>query len=515
MMLALDAAEATLIERWLADGSLPHLQQLRRRGTWAPVTSTADWLVASPWPSFYTGQWPAEHGQVFYLQWRPELMRHDRPRDDWLPIVPFYRRFGRDGPRVIAIDMPFATPPTDFHGVEITCWATHEVIADRMTSYPANLTKWVRKHFGGRPITNEVYGPQRARSLLRLRDEMVRATALQADVGLALMQREPWELFLMAFGGTHRGGHKLWDRTGLRGRASDQQLREYDAALKEVYVATDTAVGRLVEAADRSDTTVVVCSLHGMGANTSRTHLLGEMLDRILTGEEREPDATAAKPGLLERLRQAVPIEWRSALKERLPMGIQDRLSMFWRGDDTTDWSRTPAFCLFSDLEGMIQINLKGRERDGVVEPGEEYERLMRQIIDGLRTFVDADTREAIISHFGRGDEIWPDAQRRVNLPDLLVHWVDRPAGAQRAIESPRHGRIDEPRPGVQLDGRSGHHRPTGWMITAGPGIASDSTAEAMSSFDLAAAIHERLGVEPPPEMRGRTPDLFQGSARP
>jgi len=41
------------------------------------------------------------------------------------------------------------------------------------------------------------------------------------------------------------------------------------------------------------------------------------------------------------------------------------------------DWSRTRAYGL--GINGLY-LNLKGRERDGIVEPGEEQEKLTRQL---------------------------------------------------------------------------------------------------------------------------------------
>jgi predicted AlkP superfamily phosphohydrolase/phosphomutase len=61
-LIGLDAAEPRLIEQWTDDGSLPTLRTLRREGAYARLRSTADWLVGSTWPTFYTGRLPAETG---------------------------------------------------------------------------------------------------------------------------------------------------------------------------------------------------------------------------------------------------------------------------------------------------------------------------------------------------------------------------------------------------------------------------------------------------------------------
>ena len=136
-MIGLDAAEITLVERWMEEGLLPNLRSLRKQGAFGRLKSTADWLVGSPWPSFYTGTPPAEHGMYHYLIWRPEHMVTERPSPDWLPLRPFWRGLGDVGRRVVAVDVPIVYAPEPFDGVELsgrdvstgstTAWATGSV----------------------------------------------------------------------------------------------------------------------------------------------------------------------------------------------------------------------------------------------------------------------------------------------------------------------------------------------------------------------------------------------------
>lgn len=498
VMIALDAAQIDLMDRWSSDGTLPHLQELRESGAWGTIHSTVEWLTGTPWPSFYSGRWPSEHGYLFFLQWRPELMRHERANREWIDLDAFYR-FGEDGPRTVAVDMPLGFEPRPFNGVEIMSWASHDKLVP-LVSHPPEVRDWVLREFGAQPVAEEVYGPQHPESLLRLRDKLIRSAALQADLCEVLIEREAWDLFMVCFGGVHRAGHKLWDHTSAIDPTKAER-RELDDGLRQVTIATDRAVGRLVEAAG-PDATIIAYALHGMGPNQSRVQLLPEMLDRVLTDERRDgpPPTTDRSP--LHRLRRMIPIEWRNEVKRRLPLALQDRLAKFWVRADRHDWSETRAFCLFGDLEGMIQINLEGRESEGIVSP-EEYDSLVEEIREGLTSFVDADTGEPIIDEIGRGDRIWPDSTQRINMPDLIVRWVPSPVLHQRAIASPRYGTIENPHAGVHADGRSGHHLPDGWLIGAGAGIAPGSSIGRVHEFDLNATVHALLGVDRPQETRG------------
>src|SRR5262245_23554134 len=119
LMIGLDAAEPSLVERWIDDGSLPALRELRRAGTYGRLRSTADWLVGSPWASFYTGQTPADTGMYHNIIWQPDRLRHVRPGNGLLPVDPFWRELSRSGARVIVFDVPLTPAPQPFNGIEI------------------------------------------------------------------------------------------------------------------------------------------------------------------------------------------------------------------------------------------------------------------------------------------------------------------------------------------------------------------------------------------------------------
>lgn len=500
LMIGLDAAEITLVERWMEEGLLPNLRSLREQGAFGRLKSTADWLVGSPWPSFYTGTPPAEHGMYHYLIWRPEHMVTERPSPDWLPLRPFWRGLGDVGRRVVAVDVPVAYAPDKFEGIEISGWATHETL-EPPASHPPQLMDWVEKKFGKPPFDNEETYLLSAAELLRVRDQCVRTSELVGDLGVSLMQEAPWDLFLICFAATHRGGHQLWDLTSMQGDASPAKIDELKDALKKIYIACDTAIGRLIEQAGPR-VHKLVFSVHGMGPNVSRSDVLREMLTRILSGRGSE-DGPAHKNRLADRLRAMLPVRLRSWVKNTLPISAQDRLTLFWRTGGI-DWSETKAFAAFCDLDGYIRINLRGREAAGIVERGTEYEELCAQIIDGLRTFVDGDTGDPVVDAVGQLEELFPEGRRRYHLPDLMVRWSPRPAAQHRFIKSNRYGTIPWPTPGHHPQGRSGNHWPDGFFFLSGERVRPGTMIEDAHILDLAPTVFSLLDLSVPEHLYGR-----------
>ncbi len=505
LMIGLDAAEITLIERWMDEGALPNLSKIREQGSFARLTSTAKWLVGSCWPSFYTGTPPSTHGMYHYLVWRPEMMRSERPSPDWMPMEPFWRDLEKVDRRAVVIDAPLTYAPPAFDGVEIAGWATHETL-EAPSSHPPELIDRITRTFGTPPLGLEQINLSSAHELIAVRDECIRTTELASEAGIRLMGEEPWDLFLICFAATHRGGHQLWDQRNLIGEASPRERETLTGALKDIYVACDAAVGRLIEAAP-GDPVTMVFSLHGMGPNTARADIMREMLERVLEG-----NGETAKPLGVQRsarlLRGLVPLRWRTAVKTALPMAVQDRLTLFWRTGGI-DWASTRAFVPFGDLEGYVRINLRGREAAGIVEPGAESDALMADIAEGLLTFVDEDTGEPVVAEVERSDRVFPEGPRRHNLPDLIVRWSPRPAAGHRRITSTRYGSVYWPTPGYPAQGRSGNHWPDGFLMARGDGIPASGDTIGADILDLAPTIIDLLDVPVPPEMMGRP--IFPG----
>ena len=83
------------------------------------------------------------------------------------------------------------------------------------------------------------------------------------------------------------------------------------------------------------------------------------------------------------------------------------------------DWSRTRAYGL--GINGLY-LNLKGRERDGIVEPGEEQERLTRQLIARLQAVQD-DDGQRVIRRVYRTDEVYAGNATEL-APDLILGYA-------------------------------------------------------------------------------------------
>ena len=504
LLIILDSAEKTLLERWMRSGDLPNLTRLCERGAYGPLDSLSQVMNATTWPTFTTGVWPGDHGISHYLMWRPDKMAFQRPTSEWVPYNPFWQPLTTRGRKVVALDLPYshlAIHPPD--SIELRSWGTHYKF-ETPQSHPPDLMKTIARRFGRQALGPQRSGLKRTRDLLPLRPELLASVKKQMGAARLIMESHPWDLFMINFGAPHLGGHDFWDTSNLLDTPSEAESELLATTLRDIYRACDQAVGELVKTAGEQ-TTVVVMSLYGMGTNNSLVDVLPDMLRRVLGYDSEE---ITADTGVLQNLRGRVPLHWRSAFKSRLPGGLQDWLSGYWRGISEHDWAQTEAFCPLPDYQGFVRLNLRGREAQGIVSPGEDYDRLWQTISTGLQTFLDADTGQHIIEAINAPDQLFPLGDRTSLLPDMIVNWSGVPAQQIRAVHSPEFGTIPWPTPGRTPDGQSGHHISDGWLLAAGPAIEPGSTLENAHMIDVPPTLYRLLDEPVPAHLRGRVLSL-------
>ena len=182
-------------------------------------------------------------------------------------------------------------------------------------------------------------------------DTLVEVAAFQhiylADAAEYLLTNKPWDLFFMHAHAPDWMYHTFATQMDPATAASPEEAERHAAAELGIYQSLDEMIGRMV-ACGGPNALVVVTSDHGAKADN---------------GEFR-PHWPLEGAGLL-------------VYKE-------DE-----KGERAIDWSRTKAV---PQRTCYVYVNLKGRDPDGIVEPGEEYGRVCDQVIKALYDYTDPET---------------------------------------------------------------------------------------------------------------------------
>jgi predicted AlkP superfamily phosphohydrolase/phosphomutase len=394
--------------------------------------------------------------------------------------------------------------PLPFNGKEVVGWATDDRVVTPC-SYPPDFYGQLLARFGEADQLGEREGSMSKKEFRDIRDRLLTLTDKLALMAKELIREEKWDLFLLCLPSLHRGGHKLWNTNNIEEPLTEAERTELEDALHQIYMASDRAVDELTRDID-PQTTVMVFSLHGMGQNSCRTWVAPEML-RLILDDLPDLRQKTPRPTTLHRVRSLVPVRWRDRVKSALPLAGRHYLTGFWR-TGLVRWDQILAFSMMADVQGWIRINLKGREAHGLVSPGAEYDSLCGRIMEGLKSFVDADTGRPLVKDIFRADRVF-NGEKLDWLPDIIVLWNDEPASSHRTITSARYGTFPWPAPDQNPEGRSGNHKPQGMLLVAGEGLKSGNIVDA-HILDLAPTILAMLDQPITPEMEGRVLPIFE-----
>ena len=162
-----------------------------------------------------------------------------------------------------------------------------------------------------------------------------------------------------------------------------------------------------------------------------------------------------------------------------------------------TDWQKTTAVAIPSLNTGFVRVNLRGREPEGIVGPGAEYESLLRRLVEDFKQLTDPDTGQPVIDHVTRTVDVF-EGGPPVSLPDLFVEWKHDTRFLQR-VEHPQ----------TELVQQKPAHCPSseetlcGFMAAAGPSVQARGNMGDISLLDLAPTFLSLLGKPLPSKLSG------------
>jgi predicted AlkP superfamily phosphohydrolase/phosphomutase len=174
----------------------------------------------------------------------------------------------------------------------------------------------------------------------------------------------------------------------------------------------------------------------------------------------------------------------------------QGLLKTLFLSFDDVDWSRTQAYSLGN--VGQIHLNVAGREPQGIVEQGEQYESVRNEIMARLWELRDPETGEKVIQEIYRREEVYQgeklaEAADIVFIPTRMEYFGfgEYEFGSHRVIEGMKHG-------------ISGTHRPNGIFLMRGKPLRANTWLEGAQIYDLAPTILHLMGCSVLPDMDGR-----------
>ncbi len=174
IILGLDGMDPMLVDKYMAEGKLPHLSRLKEEGSYAPLRTTIPSISPVAWSSFMTGAHPAKHNIFDFLSRDPRTYLPDlssasisKPKRVFsigkynIPIskpeikgmrksVPFWKILGDSNIFSTILRVPITFPPEKFNGHLLSGMCAPDLKGSQGTFffYTTDLEK-VKEHEGG------------------------------------------------------------------------------------------------------------------------------------------------------------------------------------------------------------------------------------------------------------------------------------------------------------------------------------------------------------------------------
>lgn len=338
LVVGFDAATWHVIDPLIAGGRMPHLAELKARGT-SGVLRSMDYS-ASPvmWTTIATGKSPARHGLHDFYAGQSQL----RAKRLWEILAD-------EGATVGIYQWLVTWPPRPLNGFVVPGWlspdpATHPRELEFITRFKSDEQKgksslagtlgfgWRAIRYGLTPRTAIRAGAFLLGRLLRRPSRLDKYRAQLLDISLStdffrsLCRRHDPDFAAIVFYQADATGHAYWKyRQPERfAEVSPEEAHRYGDVIDRVYARLDEALGQLLRGID-SGWTVLVISDHGMGpAITPNGWAYRPRLDVLLDRWGVLPEGTHSTIGLdfYVRLMGSTPLA-RDYQRERLEQLIQ------------------------------------------------------------------------------------------------------------------------------------------------------------------------------------------------
>ena len=468
----------------LAAGRVPAIARLMAAGSSRTLLSPYP-ISASAWVTMLTGQSVATHGVIDYMQVdarsyhaaTAERVDSSAYRDRTIFAV-----LTQAGRRMASIYLPMTHPPFPVNGIIIS-------------GFPLPDEQWPPTW---PPELSRTIGPLNQRKLASLRYERSDKVREYLDfhldrvtqVALEACRDREYDLVLACLALPDLAHHYFW--SGDTPEALEPIYR--------VYERVDGAIGRLMDAAGADDY-FVLFSDHGGGPAPRRLFTVNRWLQDA--GYQTPSAPALQRLGAINLVNGAIRAARRLRINQRLAPYLGGRLragvSAITQNDAFVDWTRTRAYGMnfFYPLVGL-EINLRGRQRHGIVEPGAAYERLRQELVERLAGLEDPATGRQICRDVRPGADMFggPHVERFPDVVGILDRDYDSRTQIGDAVFEPNRLQWEYP--------YMGYHDSEGTFTIRGPGVTTGATLDPVHMIDIAPMLLHLVDVPQASWMEGR-----------
>jgi predicted AlkP superfamily phosphohydrolase/phosphomutase len=615
VIIGLDGLAPELAEKFMAEGKLPNLAQLKQEGSYARLQTTTPAISPVAWSSFMTGSNPSKHNIYDFLSRNPRTYLPDlssarigKPKRVLslgkynIPLskpeiqamrksVPFWKILGENGVFSTVLRVPITFPPEKFKGHLLSGMCTPDLKGSQGTfSFYTSDPEKIKKREGGIAIPIEVKDnrietyisgpentmlkkPEEIRLPMRIAIDRARDKAAVEVSGQKFRLKKnvfsPWtritfrpglgikikaicrffipqiqphfEMYITplnidpekpALPISHPFIYsvylaKLLGSFITLGEASDtwalnEGALSEQAFLELVYSNHKEWESMVFNALSKTKKGVVVCVFE---TTDSISHMFWRYLDKDHPALKKGPTAMSAKviedlfvkmDEMVGRIRRKMDkksalfimsdhgfkpfrrgVNLNSWLRQNGYLALKNGKGESDEWFKGVDWERTRAYALGL---GGLYVNQKGREAQGIVDPGQETRTLRAELLKKLNGLKDDETGSVAICRVYDREEIYQGPYKD-NAPDLVIGYNSGYRASWEGVTGKVTNKVFED----NTKAWSGDHCIDPACV---PGVLFSSEkidTKTPSIMDIAPSVLELFGLEAPAYMDGHS----------
>jgi len=495
LVIGLDAATFDIIDPLVREGDLPHIHSIIREGVRLPLRTTIPPLSPNAWTSLATGKNAGKHGIYSFTEQRPDSYRIQFVNARSRKARPIWSLLSSAGKRVGVMNMPVTFPPDEVNGFMVS--GMDAPGRESGFTFPPGLKDLLLKRFDY-VIDYSFLGAVTSQSGKKILDNLY---AVEGEF--------PWDFLFVVLVALDRVQHFFWHcMEPAHPRYNEEGAELFRKAVPDMYRRCDALLGRLLEGL-AEEVTVIIVSDHGAGPFDDSVPYLNLNAWLADQGYLRLKGGEVSRSDILAKSRDFLRKNLSSGLKQRLKTffpGFREKLQSHVYFSPIL-WSRSRAFATYDEFMARgIRINLKGREPEGIVEPGEEYEKLRDELVSRIADLRHPVTGEPIVEKVYRREELF-SGKAFGKAPDLVVEWNEKAFFSPSSRQPEPCVKKRKERFRLTAIPRSGDHRPFGIFLARGPGIRKNTALPEAHIMDVAPTILHLMGEPVPRDMDGRVLD--------
>ncbi|NUO07811.1 MAG: alkaline phosphatase family protein [Candidatus Brocadia sp.] len=419
VVIGIDGGTWKVIDPLLKEGKLPHLEKIIKKGVRSSMHTTIPSQTVPAWPACYTGVNPGKLG-IYHFLTDPHK-DYDEGRTQTvndLKVKTIWDYLTENNKTALSIFVPFTYPPLEINGAIVTPVRILKELgkAELMTFPPelfkelqkisgVNIEKMVEQKIKIEKMKDEFTQDNKIRVLEKMKDLYIFTIKKIREGTLYLMKKYKWDFLMVVFTPVDVLQHRFWRFMDKAHPTYDPVLADvFGKAIAEGYAEVDQAIGEILQEAG-DDVNLFIVSDHGF-TPVCKWFYLNSFLKSIglLKVKDRAPYKLRMRTYRLQKILNRFKMGF---IAKRLPPGVKklgvplprrDKLAI----SEMIDWNSTRAYA----TSFGININLRGREPDGIVSP-EEYDSLIHEIRTRLYELNDPDTGRKIISKVFTKEELY------------------------------------------------------------------------------------------------------------